>query len=173
MRYNLPRMNSSERLAPNPTAPEADTSFPVIEKANKGDMETIVQIVRKQWPQFTDDDHEFRDLWLVAIAGGNIVGVASFTREQESGYVFLQDIVVTMPHRRHGIGKQLIEQGIDTFLTEDETLIALVSTINKPAIDFYRALPGFEKLTAKAVKAKSRVAGKPQNKTCMAWGYTK
>jgi ribosomal protein S18 acetylase RimI-like enzyme len=144
----------------------------IIEKVKTQDIPIVLNLVRTQWPNFTDNDHETRDLWLVCKEGDLIVGTVSLDRETESGYVFLQDIIVEKGHRRKGIGKELVRKSIEIFLMEGETLMALVSTMNRNAIKFYEKI-GFKKYPAGKVKANSPIGQKPHNKNCMAWGYEK
>lgn len=143
-----------------------------IQIAEQAELPLILSLIRAQWPYFTDNDYEIRDLWLVAKYRGIIVGCTSFVREEKSGYVFLQDLVVQKPYRNKGLGCQLIFTGIDFFLRPDEQLIALVSTMNRQAIAFYKHI-GFEKLVAKDIKSQSNIGKKPHNKNCMAWGLRK
>lgn len=104
--------------------------------------------------------------WLIRNKEGRLIGFAC--SERRGDYVYLQSVSVDRKYQKQGIGRKLINMAFDG-LNKGDTLIALTLFWNNT---FYRKC-GFERLDAKAVKARDDIGGREKHKHCTAWGKTK
>lgn len=87
-----------------------------------------------------------RDIVLVAVEDGDVVGWARLLPWKQRGFDVVEDLVYVDPvHQRRGIARALLEQLIAaaTERTDCRTLVATVAADNRPGLDLHRQL-GFE-----------------------------
>ena len=108
------------------------------------DSEALEAEEAEQWW----DSHASRDVVVVAVEDGDVLGWARLLPWKQRGFDVVEDLVYVDPvHQRRGIARELLQRLIEIARerTECRTIVATVATDNKPGLELHRQL-GFEEV---------------------------
>lgn len=89
------------------------------------------------------DQHASRNVVLVAVEEGDVIGWARLLPWKQRGFDVVEDLVYVDPvHHHRGIGCDLIGRLIEVAVesTDCRTIVATLATDNKPGIQLHRSM---------------------------------